>query len=105
MKSVVVDPSTYDWEGDVLLRRSSAQTIIYEMHVRGFTRHPSSGVDERVRGTFAGLVEKISYLRQLGITAVELSPVCRYDVQVCPPREGELLGGPAGLLLRTAPSL
>ncbi len=46
MKSVVVDPSAYDWEGDVPLRRPSARTIIYEMHVRGFTRHPSSGVDE-----------------------------------------------------------
>ena len=46
MKSVVVDPSTYDWEGDAPLRHPSARTIIYEMHVRGFTRHPSSGVDE-----------------------------------------------------------
>ena len=44
MKSVVVDPSTYDWEGDAPLKRPSARTIIYEMHVRGFTRHPSSGV-------------------------------------------------------------
>ena len=41
MKSVVVDPSAYDWEGDTPLRRPSAQTIIYEMHVRGFTRHPA----------------------------------------------------------------
>ena len=47
MKSVVVDPAAYDWEGDVPLRRPSAQTIIYEMHVRGFTRHPSSGVGEQ----------------------------------------------------------
>ena len=44
MKSVVVDPSAYEWEGDVPLKRPSARTIIYEMHVRGFTRHPSSGV-------------------------------------------------------------
>ena len=44
MKSVVVDPSAYDWEGDVPLKRPSARTIIYEMHVRGFTRHPNSGV-------------------------------------------------------------
>ena len=44
MKSVVVDPAAYDWEGDAPLRRPSARTIIYEMHVRGFTRHPSSGV-------------------------------------------------------------
>ena len=46
MKSVVVDTSAYDWEGDVPLCRSAAQTIIYEMHVRGFTRHPNSGVGE-----------------------------------------------------------
>ena len=47
MKSVVVDPSAYDWEGDAPLQRPSSRTIIYEMHVRGFTRHPSSGVDEK----------------------------------------------------------
>src|SRR5690349_17415750 len=44
MKSVVVDSSTYDWEGDAPLRHPSSRTIIYEMHVRGFTRHPSSGL-------------------------------------------------------------
>ena len=85
MKSVVVDPSAYDWEGDAPLRRPSAQTIIYEMHVRGFTRHPSSGVGERTRGTYAGLIEKIPYLQQLGITAVELLPVFQFDAQDCPP--------------------
>ena len=58
MKSVVVDTSAYDWEGDRPLRRPSSRTIIYEMHVRGFTRHPSSGVGEATRGTSAGLIEK-----------------------------------------------
>src|SRR4030095_10442686 len=81
MKSVVVDPHTYDWEGDTLLHRPSSRTIIYEMHVRGFTRHPSSGVSEKTRGTYAGLIEKIPYLQQLGITAVELLPVFQFDVQ------------------------
>ena len=85
MKSVVVDPSAYDWEGDAPLRRPSSQTIVYEMHVRGFTRHPSSGVSEQTRGTFAGLIEKIPYLEQLGITAVELLPVFQFDAQDCPP--------------------
>src|SRR6516225_1973027 len=47
MKSVVVDPGSYDWEGDKRLSRPSARTIIYEMHVRGFTRHPSSGLEEK----------------------------------------------------------
>lgn len=85
MKSVVVDPSAYDWQGDQPLRRSSARTIIYEMHVRGFTRHPNSGVAEDKRGTYAGLIEKIPYLRDLGITAVELLPVFQFDARDCPP--------------------
>jgi len=85
MKSVVVDPSAYDWEGDRVLRRPSSRTIIYEMHVRGFTRHPSSGVSEKTRGTYAGLIEKIPYLQQLGITAVELLPLFQFDAQDAPP--------------------
>jgi glycogen operon protein len=85
MKSVVIDPSPYDWEGDAPLRRPSARTIVYELHVRGFTRHPSSGVPEATRGTYAGLVEKIPYLQRLGVTAVELLPVFQFDPQACPP--------------------
>ena len=85
MKSVVVDPSLYDWEGDTPLRRPSSQTIIYEMHVKGFTRHPNSGVPEETRGTFRGLTEKISYLQDLGVSAVELLPVFQFDPQDCPP--------------------
>jgi glycogen operon protein len=85
MKSVVVDPGTYDWEGDLPLNRPSARTIIYELHVRGFTRHPSSGLSDQTRGTYAGLIEKIPYLQQLGITAVELLPVFQFDAQDCPP--------------------
>ena len=85
MKSVVVDTSVYDWEGDIPLRRPSSQTIVYEMHVKGFTRHPSSGVPEATRGTFRGLIEKIPYLQDLGITAVELLPVFQFDPQDCPP--------------------
>src|SRR6185295_8096734 len=79
MKSVVIDSSSYDWEGDTPLRRSSARTIIYEMHVAGFTRHPSSGVGKATRGTYAGLIEKIPYLQELGITAVELLPMFQFD--------------------------
>src|SRR5262249_10931866 len=84
MKSVVIDVHRYDWEGDAPLHRSSSRTIVYEMHVRGFTRHPSSGVPEQRRGTFAGLIEKIPYLQQLGITAVELMPVFQFDPQDAP---------------------
>jgi isoamylase len=85
MKSVVVDVSAYDWEGDVPLQRPSSRTIVYEMHVRGFTRHPSSGIADKTRGTFAGLIEKIPYLQRLGITAVELLPVFQFDPQDSPP--------------------
>jgi isoamylase len=84
MKSVVVDPSAYDWEGDAPLHRSSSQTIVYEMHVRGFTKHPSSGLPEATRGTYAGVIEKIPYLQELGITAVELLPVFQFDALDCP---------------------
>ena len=66
-------------------RRPSSRTIIYEMHVRGFTAHPNSGVADELRGTYAGLIEKIPYLQHLGITAVELLPVFQFDAQDCPP--------------------
>ena len=56
MKSVVIDSHSYDWEGDVPLNQPSSRTIVYEMHVRGFTCHPSSGVREEKRGTYAGLI-------------------------------------------------
>jgi isoamylase len=84
MKSVVVDSAGYDWEGDTPLRHPSSRTIIYEMHVRGFTRHPSCGLSSRIRGTYAGLTEKIPYLQELGITAVELLPVFQFDPQDAP---------------------
>jgi glycogen operon protein len=84
MKSLVIDPAGYDWEGDLPLRRPFSQTIVYEMHVRGFTRHPNSGVSAEKRGTYAGLIEKIPYLQKLGITAVELLPVFQFDAHDCP---------------------
>jgi len=84
MRSAVVDPAAYDWEGDAPLHRSFASTVIYEMHVAGFTRHPSSRVAPELRGTYAGLIEKIPYLRDLGITAAELLPIFQFDRQDCP---------------------
>ncbi len=84
MKSVVVDVGAYDWEGDRPLGRPSSQTIVYEMHVRGFTKHPSSGLAEHKRGTYAGLIEKIPYLRDLGVTAVELLPIHQFDALDAP---------------------
>lgn len=85
IKSVVVDPGEYDWEGDKHLGTHFSQTIIYEMHVKGFTNHPNSGVAEEKRGTYAGLIEKIPYLKSLGVTAVELMPVQQFDEQDAPP--------------------
>ncbi|HXI88582.1 MAG TPA: glycogen debranching protein GlgX [Blastocatellia bacterium] len=85
MKSVVVDPDQFDWEGDALLHHPWARTVIYEMHVGGFTRHPSSGVAPEKRGTYIGLIEKIPYLQSLGVTAVELMPVFQFDEQDAPP--------------------
>ena len=67
--------------------RHEADLVIYELHVRGLTQHPSSGVAPAARGTYAGLIEKIPYLQELGITAVELMPVFQFD-----PQEGNYWG-------------
>lgn len=79
LRSIVVDNSGYDWNGDVLPGTPYAETVIYEMHVGGFTRNSNSGVDASKRGTFAGVIEKIAYLKELGVTAVELMPVQEFD--------------------------
>jgi glycogen operon protein len=84
MKSVVADIHHYNWEGDVKPRHPFSRTVIYEMHVAGFTKNPNSEVAENERGSYAGLIQKIPYLRQLGITAVELLPVFQFDAQDCP---------------------
>jgi isoamylase len=85
LKSVVADPSRYDWEDDRPPCRPFATTVLYEMHVGAFTRHPNSGVEAARRGTFAGVVEKIPYLVDLGVSAVELLPVFAFDDQDAPP--------------------
>ncbi|WP_233222735.1 glycogen-debranching protein [Chroococcidiopsis sp. CCALA 051] len=77
MRSVVIDTSEYDWEGDRPLNRPMSETIIYEMHIGGFTKSPTSSV--KYPGTFAGAIEKIPYLKELGVTAVELMPVFEFD--------------------------
>ena len=76
----------FDWGEDQRPRHQS-NTIIYELHVRGFTNNPNSGVDPQRRGTFAGLVEKIPYLKDLGVTALELMPIFQFD-----PQEGNYWG-------------
>jgi glycogen operon protein len=72
---IVVDD--FDWEGDAPPGTPMSHTVIYELHVRGFTRHASSAVAHP--GTFLGLIEKIPYLQSLGVTAVELMPVLEFD--------------------------
>lgn len=70
----------FDWTGDRPVRHDS-DLVIYEMHVRGFTRHPSSQVHADRRGTFSGVIDRIPYLKDLGVTAVELMPVFQFDPQ------------------------
>ena len=77
MRSVVIEISDYDWEGDHPLNRPMSETIIYELHVGGFTKSASSGCKDG--GTFYGIIEKIPYLKELGVTAVELLPVFDFD--------------------------
>ena len=66
----------FDWAGDRPLRTPLCDTVLYLLHVRGFTKHASSGV--RAKGTFEGIAEKISYLKELGVTAVELMPAYEF---------------------------
>jgi len=75
-----------DWAGDTSPHHES-DAIIYELHVRGFTKNANSGVDPSRAGTYAGLVEKIPYLKELGITIVELMPIFQRD-----PQEGDYWG-------------
>lgn len=80
------DRATFDWTGDRRQQHES-DAVIYELHVRGFTKNSNSGVDPSCAGTYAGLVEKIPYLKELGITVVELMPIFQRD-----PQEGDYWG-------------
>jgi isoamylase len=84
LKSVLTDPATYDWEDDRPPRTPFTKTLIYEVHVGNFTRHPNSGVEASRRGTFAGLVDKLPYLKDLGVSALELLPVFAFDEETAP---------------------
>ena len=86
-----ISGSDFDWENDRPLEIPESDLIIYEMHVRGFTRHPSSDVKPEHRGTFAGLSEKIPYLKDLGVNCVELMPIFEFD-EMDNPRHDPLTG-------------
>jgi len=79
----VVSETGFDWSGERSVPRTLEGAVIYEVHVGGFTRHPSAGV--AAPGTFTALTEKIPYLQELGITHVELLPVMAFDEQSVPP--------------------
>jgi len=81
-----VHEQPFDWSGDYV-RFHEHDLVIYEMHIRGFTQNPNSGVAAERRGTFLGVIDKIPYLKQLGVTAVELLPVHQFD-----PQEGNYWG-------------
>lgn len=83
LKSAVIS-NEFDWENETSPTHSMSKSVVYEMHLAGFTRHPSSGLDEKIRGTYLGLIQKIPYLKSLGITAVELLPVYAFDPQDAP---------------------
>jgi isoamylase len=87
-RSLVVE-DTFDWEDEQPLNTHLADSIIYEMHVRGFTQDRSSGV--KTPGTFSAVVEKIPYLKELGITAVELMPITEFE-ENDNPRRNSLTG-------------
>ena len=76
----------FDWEG-IPIPNHESDAVVYELHVKGFTRNPNSGVDPSRAGTYAGLIEKIPYLKELGITVVELMPIFQRD-----PQEGDYWG-------------
>lgn len=84
LRSIVVDTLNYDWEDDTAPCIPFAESVIYELHVGGFTKSPSSGLPKEKRGTFSGVIEKINYLKELGVTAVELLPVHQFDEQDAP---------------------
>ncbi|MDR2803682.1 MAG: glycogen debranching protein GlgX [Treponema sp.] len=90
-RCVIIDNS-FDWQGDRPLNYPLRHSVIYETHVRGMTVHPSSGVKHP--GTYLGVVEKIPYLKELGITSVELLPIhefCENELLAINPRTGEKL--------------
>ncbi len=79
-KCVVIDDE-FDWQGDRHLRRELSETVIYEMHIRGFTQSRTSA--SKHPGTYLGVIDKIPYLQSLGVTAVELMPVHEFPIRDC----------------------
>ncbi|MCB1109786.1 MAG: glycogen-debranching protein [Chlamydiia bacterium] len=83
-RGVVTPPEPFDWEGDSRPFIPPENMILYELHVRGFTQDPSSGVKHP--GTFLGMIEKIPYLKDLGVNAIELLPIHTFNEREHPQR-------------------
>ena len=77
-KCVVIDDDDFDWRGDQHVRHDFSKSVIYELHVKGFTKSPTS--ETKHAGTYLGLIEKIPYLHSLGTTAVELMPIHEFPI-------------------------
>ncbi len=79
LKAVVTERKCFNFQDHPRPRHRWNKTIIYELHVGGFTKSPASGLSDEQKGTFIGLIEKIPYLKDLGITAIELLPIFSFD--------------------------
>ena len=84
LKGVVTKRDYFDFESHPRPKHSWNKTIIYELHVGGFTKNPDSNISESKKGTFIGLIEKIPYLKSIGITSIELLPVFAFDASDAP---------------------
>jgi glycogen operon protein len=84
LKSVVVDHGDFDWQGVQAPNHPLSKTVIYEMHPKGFTGSKTSLLPTKNLGTFSGIIEKIPYLKSLGITAIELMPIQYFDQDDAP---------------------
>ena len=92
LKAVVCERDLFDFQAHPRPRHSWQRTVIYELHVGGFTRREDAGVAVEHRGTYLGLIEKLPYLKELGITAVELLPVFCFDPADAPPGRDNVWG-------------
>jgi glycogen operon protein len=91
-RGIVVDGGDFDWQGDTPLNYPLRFSVVYETHVKGLTAHPSSGVEHP--GTYRGLIEKIPFFKELGVTSLELLPIqefCEHELPRKNPRTGEAL--------------
>ena len=92
LKAVVTERDRFDFQAHPRPRTSWQRTVIYELHLGGFTRREDSGVAPELRGSYRGLIEKLPYLKDLGITAVELLPVFAFDPADAPPGRDNVWG-------------